>query len=601
MMQLHKTEPIFVGRRDELKHFDEILASPKGQAVLVVGPQGMGKTLLVNRMARIAQAHPDLACDHVRFEVTDTDEPDAVMELMIDRAFDAAGQESSVGGGERRTRQYLALIKLLPKGDALGDLIQSLRRDPKKNARQQLGEKLECISRRMKKNARAIFVIDPEKYMTPRGADPTGVADAQWRRLCDEHKENAVKLFEAYAVLEVAVPDEVVETVSGVDTSVRKALGANAFVAGLLRPEPDGTRIYHSLLADHIHEQISETHARAYHTRAMEVYRRRLTADVKPDALAAVRLPEHVLAVEGPKAFVDSFASESFQPLLTLGLLDAALAMSHLALEDYVSPGTGEESTIADNLGLIYRRRGDLDEAEKMHRKALEIEKKFGRFEGMSIAYGNLGTICLIRDDLNEAEKMYRKSLEIDEKLGQLEDMATLYGNLGLVFPARGDLDEAEKMHRKGLEIDEKLGRIERMGNHYGNLGVIYTKRGNLDEGEKMLRKSLEIDKKLGRHEGMATIYGNLGLIFKTRGDFDDAEKMHRQSLEIDTKLGRLEGMANQYGNLGNIFETRGELCEARKLWVKARDLYAKVGIPHMVEKVQGLLDDLPDAGEDRS
>ena len=37
----------------------------------------MGKTLLVNRMARIAQAHPDLACDHVRFEVTDTDEGDA--------------------------------------------------------------------------------------------------------------------------------------------------------------------------------------------------------------------------------------------------------------------------------------------------------------------------------------------------------------------------------------------------------------------------------------------------------------------------------------------------------------------------------------------
>ena len=77
MVQLHKTEPIFVGRRDELKRFGDVLASPKGQAVLVVGPQGMGKTLLVNRMARIAQTHPDLACDHVRFEVTDTDEPDA--------------------------------------------------------------------------------------------------------------------------------------------------------------------------------------------------------------------------------------------------------------------------------------------------------------------------------------------------------------------------------------------------------------------------------------------------------------------------------------------------------------------------------------------
>lgn len=37
----------------------------------------MGKTLLVNKMARIAREHPDLACDHVRFEVTKTDERDA--------------------------------------------------------------------------------------------------------------------------------------------------------------------------------------------------------------------------------------------------------------------------------------------------------------------------------------------------------------------------------------------------------------------------------------------------------------------------------------------------------------------------------------------
>ena len=76
---------------------------------------------------------------------------------------------------------------------------------------------------------------------------------------------------------------------------------------------------------------------------------------------------------------------------------------------------------------------------------------------------------------------------------------------------------------------------------------------------------------------------------------------MYRKGLEIDEKLGRLEGMASKYGNLGLVFRTRGDLEEARKLWTKARDLYAKIGIPHMIEEVQGWLDELPDAGEDRS
>ena len=59
--------------------------------------------------------------------------------------------------------------------------------------------------------------------------------------------------------------------------------------------------------------------------------------------------------------------------------------------------------------------------------------------------------------------------------------------------------------------------------------------------------------------------------------------------------------MAAHYVNQGRIFQIRGDLDEARKLWTKSRDLYAKIGMPHMVEKVQGWLDDPLDAGEDRA
>ncbi|MCP4248941.1 MAG: hypothetical protein GY778_18010, partial [bacterium] len=44
----------------------------------------------------------------------------------------------------------------------------------------------------------------------------------------------------------------------------------------------------------------------------------------------------------------------------------------------------------------------------------------------------------------------------------------------------------------------------------------------------------------------------------------------------------------------GVVAEERGDLVEARKLWIKARNLFEKIGMPHMVEQVQGWLDDLP-------
>ena len=37
-------ENLFVGRRDELKLWEKVLSDPQGQAVLVVGQQGMGKS-----------------------------------------------------------------------------------------------------------------------------------------------------------------------------------------------------------------------------------------------------------------------------------------------------------------------------------------------------------------------------------------------------------------------------------------------------------------------------------------------------------------------------------------------------------------------------
>jgi len=327
-------EKIFVGRKAELDQFKEVLNNPKGQAVLVVAQAGMGKTWLVNKMAEIAEKHPKLKCGWVRYEVTPTDSVDSTMALMMDNAFEAAQvTEGSFNGTSRRLEQWRSLLNVIN----IGDLVMSLKRDPAKNTREQFLERLRLISKRMPKNGRAIFVIDPEKHMQkesdyswgllisrlpekikfifgqrsydvlvkgeglkvcnnivriPEGElkkfdeetveelvavrseiepelenelrygairsdrspyavtgtmalisaagmkvedlaqflTPQTVAQAQWRGVCDKGEE-AKQLFEAYAILEVGVPDEVVETVSGLKSSKRRKLLADKYLA----------------------------------------------------------------------------------------------------------------------------------------------------------------------------------------------------------------------------------------------------------------------------------------------------------------------------------------------------------------------------------
>ncbi len=646
------TNKIFVGRKEELEQFKEVLENLQGQAVLVVGQAGMGKTWLINKMAEIAENHPELKCGSVRYEVTPTDSVDSTMALMMDNAFEAAQvTEKSFNGTTRRLEQWRSLLNVIN----IGDLAMSLRRDPQQNTRDQFLKRLELISGRIKKNQRVIFIIDPEKYMQkesdqswaivvkdlpekikfvfaqrpedvlvesetfdrldnvvtipekrldvlkeadvdelvkcrraklpvsipelrkilkrynghpyaigaaldlieagtkleelPERPEPTKFAEVQWKELSKRGKD-AIRLLKGYAILEVGVPDDVVESVSEVDSDTRQHLLADKFLGGLLRDEGEGRRIYHAILADYILGQIGEAEKKEYHSRAAGIYRERLHKDIKPNLLAAVRLPEHILETQGQEDFVGVFINECFEPLRILGVLDTCISLSERTLK-MVKKGSERQAILLGNLGLIYQKKGDLDKAEQMHKKALGI----------------------------------------DEKLRRLEGMANQYGNLGLIYQTRGDLDRAEKMYHRVLEIEEKLGRPHSIANAYGNLGVIYWKRRDLDKAEEMHKKSLEIEKKLGRLEGIAGTYAALGLVYDARGDFGKAEEWHRKSLDIEEKLGHLEGMARQYSNLGLIYKRRGDIGKAKEYLEKALGLYKKIGMQHMVKEVQGWID----------
>jgi tetratricopeptide (TPR) repeat protein len=235
--------------------------------------------------------------------------------------------------------------------------------------------------------------------------------------------------------------------------------------------------------------------------------------------------------------------------------------------------------TWLNELAYIYSCIGELDKAERIIHKSLDINESLGRSEGMASDYGNLGLVYETRGELDKAEEMFDKVKEIHEKRSDREGLAKDYGHLGLVYLTMGELEKAEGMFRKGLEIDEKLGRLDGMANNYGNLGLIYQTKGDLDKAEKMHLKSLEIEKKLGRLEGMASEYGNVGLIYQTKGDLNKAEKMHLKSLEIEKKLGRLQGMASDYGNLGNVYQIRGDLEKAEEMFRKSLAISEPAGM----------------------
>jgi tetratricopeptide (TPR) repeat protein len=79
-------------------------------------------------------------------------------------------------------------------------------------------------------------------------------------------------------------------------------------------------------------------------------------------------------------------------------------------------------------LGNVYGTKGNLDKAEEMHKKALEINERIGPFEGMAGAYSNLGTVYKQRGDYKSAKEYWEKALELFKKIGMPHKVKEVQG-----------------------------------------------------------------------------------------------------------------------------------------------------------------------------
>jgi tetratricopeptide (TPR) repeat protein len=349
-----------------------------------------------------------------------------------------------------------------------------------------------------------LLIDNPSVNDLPLDSTQEQVGAAQWKAICTKGAD-AVALFRTYAVLHVPVPKTLVlETGEITNAEYDALITGDAYLHSLLLDNGDGRYIYHSILMDHILHITEDALQKSLHARAVLAYRKRLNPDGFPDALAAVRLSEHVKHSEGAAAFILCFINECTPVLIRIGKLDDIIQLSNEGLS--LSTSMEEEATITGNMGIVYKTRSELDKALEMYEKALAIYKELGNSEGMAAAYGNIGIVYKTRGELGNALEMYKKALAIHEELGRKEGMASDYTNMGVVYNTCGELDKALEMHEKALAINEELGRKEGMANAYGNMGVVHEQLGEMDNACLCWRKSLELFAYIGAADKIAKI-----------------------------------------------------------------------------------------------
>jgi predicted ATPase len=154
---------------------------------------------------------------------------------------------------------------------------------------------------------------------------------------------------------------------------------------------------------------------------------------------------------------------------------------------------TAEAAHIYTGLGLAYYHQGELGEAIRLGRQALDMMKKLDNKRGIAQACNNLGVVYCKKKEWAQSLEYHRRCLSIWEELGDAYGLAASNNNLGLVAQRRGDCQEAVTHFEKSLELFERLGNQHGLARVYDNLSQVYIDQDKGEEAMAYMKKAVAI------------------------------------------------------------------------------------------------------------
>ncbi len=265
---------------------------------------------------------------------------------------------------------------------------------------------------------------------------------------------------------------------------------------------------------------------------------------------------------------------------------DQTLAIADQALQ--ILENQQETVELGDCLNLIGRaflRKKNYQSAFEYFQKALSVRANIlgGEHPDVANCHNNLG-ICYRRlGDVESAIAQYKLALNIRQKNNLLDDIAGSHNNLGNCFLQIGKLKEAKEHFQKALD-----NRIAFFGNHHLNvaksqiaLAAVNWELGAIFHAKELYLNALSIRKELLGAEdfSLTSLYDHLGLIAQYQNQLEEAKSYHEQALKITLKsVGESSLESGRiYNNLGNCYFKKKDFTTALKYYGYAQRVFERL------------------------
>jgi DNA-binding SARP family transcriptional activator len=220
------------------------------------------------------------------------------------------------------------------------------------------------------------------------------------------------------------------------------------------------------------------------------------------------------------------------------------------------------EAAMCYSMGYALWEVGDLGQAARRHRRALELHQRLDWPPGEAAALSGLGFVEWDGARLQEALGHFTGALRIVREAGQSDAEALALIGVGLVCRDLGRLEEATGHLESALRI-RRQAHVRYEANNLDKLGLVYWECGRLHDAQAVFAEALMISEEGDYRKCDAMTLVVIGRIHHDLGRFPEALDLGRRALGLAEDTGNLRIQADALNTIGNAHRRLGHLAEA--------------------------------------
>lgn len=204
-------------------------------------------------------------------------------------------------------------------------------------------------------------------------------------------------------------------------------------------------------------------------------------------------------------------------------------------------------------IGEANRYRGNIQEAIKNHKNALNIFKSIRSESGIAESMSKLGIVFFHISDYANSFKYFTDAYDIFEKLGDPNQIRKNLGYLGILLSTIGNSQEAIKYFKESLKLARKLKNKNAVAIQLGNLGLAYFKMKEYTKAIKYYSEATNIFKEINDDYNYSVFNANAGLAYMKLGNYNRAYFNIKSSLYYAESINNDFRIAYYTRNLGEL------------------------------------------------